>query len=227
MSVYKISNARYACDHDFFDTESEESFYLAGFVAADGCVRQRKNRSPMIRIELSSSDRKHVEKLKNILQAENPIYDLYRNRKYQNRNDTESSYIEIQSLKLCQALKRFNIVPRKTKTYNIPMWLMTHELNRHFLRGYFDGDGCIYKNKKYTSYGANVRGTLQFLESFKTIIGHFDIKSRNPYLAGGSYIMSFTTLNVGKLCSFLYKDSNIYLDRKRKLAQRILFHYFI
>src|ERR1700722_3547584 len=51
---------RYSCDEDFFTRESEEVFYMAGFLAADGCVKIRKNGAALryeLQINLAKKDK--------------------------------------------------------------------------------------------------------------------------------------------------------------------------
>src|SRR6202012_4195146 len=62
----------YTCDHNFFSQDTEQSFYLAGFVAADGSLQKRKY-SKILKITLSEKDQSHLEKIKILLGSNNPI----------------------------------------------------------------------------------------------------------------------------------------------------------
>ena len=111
------SQVRHGCDHDFFSRDNEESFYVAGFIAADGCVKDRKGSSGNIRYELgiglSKEDKLFLGKLRQLMKAETPIRDfLVKNSKFNDKwNDTWKSEIIITSKQMCNDLKRFNIVP--------------------------------------------------------------------------------------------------------------------
>ena len=63
----------YNCDHEFFSRDNEESFYIAGFIAADGGIKDRKNTSENIIYELgialSKEDKDFLEKLRKIMKA--------------------------------------------------------------------------------------------------------------------------------------------------------------
>ena len=65
---------KYKCNEDVFSTDSESSFYLAGFIAADGCIMSSGG-SKLLSIGLSNKDKAHLEKIRNALGAENPIRD--------------------------------------------------------------------------------------------------------------------------------------------------------
>src|SRR4051812_38107113 len=52
----------YGCDHSFFSSDTENSFYVAGFIAADGCVRYTRTNTNMapcyqLNIGLSQKDK--------------------------------------------------------------------------------------------------------------------------------------------------------------------------
>jgi hypothetical protein len=58
----------YDVDHNFFSRENEETFYVAGFMAADGCVKDKKGKygaaRPEVYIGLSKNDKDFLGKLK-------------------------------------------------------------------------------------------------------------------------------------------------------------------
>ena len=167
---------RYTCDNDFFSRDDEKSFYWAGFIAADGCVKDRKashgygGRIYELQIGLSKKDKEHLIKFKNDICAENPIHDfkikgrVYKNKKYK---DSFKSEITIVNKKICDDLERFNIVPRKSLIYKFPEWIKNHYLVNHFIRGYFDGDGCLFIYDNQLCF--NLLGTEDCLTSIKDI----------------------------------------------------------
>jgi hypothetical protein len=55
----------------------------------------------------------------------------------------ESSRVNVISDKICGDLAKYNIVERKTGHYEPT--LLPDSLMPHFIRGYFDGDGTVYK----------------------------------------------------------------------------------
>ena len=97
----------YSVDHDYFSRESAEVFYIAGFIAADGCVKRRKNKngddcgSYELSLALSQKDREFVLMIRNALKAETPVRDfLVKNSKRnKNWNDTWKSELIITSKK--------------------------------------------------------------------------------------------------------------------------------
>lgn len=223
----------YNCDHDFFSRDDEESFYVAGFIAADGCVKDRKSSAGNIRYEvaiaLSKTDKSHLEKIKNLLGADNPIHDcLVKNSKYNSDwNDTWKSEICITSKQMVDDLKRFNIVPRKSLIYTFPELMKTHPLKHHFLRGYHDGDGSIYttlgKGKKTPQVYFSLRGTPEFLTDVRYILEqecNLDVREKPIRISSGHGCLEYGGNGiVGKITDYLYRDATIYLDRKRKIHE--------
>lgn len=47
IQLSKSNKNMYSCDHDFFSRDTEESFYIAGSFAADGCVKQKRNKQSL------------------------------------------------------------------------------------------------------------------------------------------------------------------------------------
>ena len=197
---------KHTVDNNFFNKENEESFYWAGFIAADGCVNNRHR----LNLGLSILDQVHLNKLRLSL----------------NYSGTVKSYsdstceLSIYSKQICNDLqKKFNIIPRKSLVYTFPNQIKDHDLINHFMRGYFDGDGSLYypATKKLTpQLYFNLRGTSQFLNSFKDILNkNCYINDKTIRLNGGIYSLDYGGNKITKkIMDFLYKNSSIFLERK-------------
>lgn len=211
---------RYTYDKDFFTRNTPESFYWAGFIAADGCVSMQKNKTKasILAICLSAKDKAHLEKFKTSIKFTGNV------KTYNRALANPASYITIHSAKICESLERFNILPRKTLTYKFPEWLKAHPLVGHFMRGYFDGDGSfyLYRNSDSTmdSLAMNVVGTNSFLISYKEVLLNniLELKLKNNIYAVGKVSLLGCKGNrkVAKIRDFLYTNSmnDIRLDRK-------------
>lgn len=209
----------YTCDDDFFSRDNEKSFYIAGFLAADGYIYEKRN---VVSIGLSSKDLSLLEKIKKELSADNKIhrYVIKNSRANKNWNDTEKVEIRITSKKMVDDLKRFNVVNAKTHTYKMPDWLLEHELLNHFLRGYNDGDGCfslsLGKGKVTPQYYNSIRGTKKFLSQMESIFRR-EVGSnyKEPRPNCGIYTLEYGGNGIfRKIFEYLYKDATLMLDRK-------------
>lgn len=225
LKKYGALNAqvRYTCDEYFFSDNTAKVFYWAGFIAADGCVKLKGNKYKQLSVGLEHKDHAHVEKLKNALSFTGPVHVIQ-------RKDCVSSEICISSDRMFDDLARFNIVPRKSLTYQFPEWIIGHELVNHFMRGYFDGDGSLYISKarggkKTDQLFFALRGTKNCLTAYKNILEkHCDLIRKTdtkPRLNSGIYTLEYGGNRVvPQINGFLYKDSTpeTRLDRKYEIA---------
>jgi hypothetical protein len=218
---------KYKCNEDVFSTDSESSFYLAGFIAADGCIMSSGG-SKLLSIGLSNKDKAHLEKIRNALGAENPIrdYDVKTSKQNSNWKDTITSQLRISSTQIYQDLQRFNVTERKTHTLTFPDWMKDHPLRHHFIRGYIDGDGSFYhavgKGKKVKQVFFSVRGTTAFLTSLRSTLEadlNLEERAKDIRFNNGIGVLEYGGNRVCKaLAEYLYQDATIYLERKKEAA---------
>lgn len=125
---------KYTVNEDFFKTWTPDMAYTLGFIAADGSVQEStKNKGPVLRI--ASKDKEHLETIRNLLGSTHLI------REESNKNGSWS-VLAIYSKEIVDDLVSLGIYPNKSLTFRIPN--IPDEYMRHFVRGYFDGDGSIY-----------------------------------------------------------------------------------
>lgn len=234
--IRKKSISKYKVNHNIFQEETERSFYLAGFIAADGCIRiskTNKNRNYInhrLQISLSKEDKKHLILIRNLLESDNPIndYEIKNSKKNPNWNDVWESKLLITSKQIVKDLKKFNIVPRKSLTYKFPTWLKKHPLRKHFMRGYFDGDGSFFINSElsYDRLCFSLRGTKEFLKIYQKVLEKdcgFKSKasiSKTEKIGHLRYKGEFAL----KIRNFFYDTSTIYLKRKYLISNERLLH---
>lgn len=210
---------KYTHDDNAFSRDTEESFYWAGFLAADGCIKERGNSTKILSVALAKRDEKHLFKLKQFLSAEEPVSTY-------NDNSVE---LHVVSKYIAKDLLRFNITPRKSNTYTFPEIAKNHKLVRHFMRGYFDGDGglAMYtdtkRGRKIAQARISVRGTYEFLEIFREKLTDLSMKRNKIQLSNGTHMIGYSgNINAQKMFNYLYGNSSIYLDRKYNLVKQYL-----
>lgn len=215
---------KYSCDENYFEKNNEGSFYWAGFLAADGCLYERKNYSSFVlKITLSEKDKDHLVLFKKNIESNHPVKDYI-------SNNYLSSEIQVCSSKIFNDLKRFNITPRKTHSYSFPSWLINHEDVHHFIRGYVDGDGSfsIYKakNRNVPQFRFSVRGTENFLTKMHEVIDEncgFKKIERKLQFSNGIAGVGYSGNKVVKsISNFLYQDATIFLDRKYRIIEKLI-----
>lgn len=158
----KLTRKRYQVNYRYFSVPNLENSYWAGFIAADGNVRDSKD---SIRIKLSGSDSQHLAAFKRNCGLTSPITDSYHGLK-------KYASLEIHGVPQWKndLRKNFNITPRKSLTLQPPNYL-TLKQSLAFIAGYIDGDGCIFIEKPPTGYsriGVQVTGTYEVLHWIKS-----------------------------------------------------------
>lgn len=210
----------YYCNSNFFKHDSPESFYLAGFIAADGSVQYRKY-SKTLKITLSKKDIDHLEKIKKILESNHPIKEYKVKENKLVHSEHESVELQITNKDIVEDLKKFNIFPNKTKTYEMPEWLLSHQFLNHFMRGYFDGDGTITycglgKGRKILQLSFSILGTQKFIQQYREVLfKNCDMHFAKIISHQSVHRIMYSGNNVVKhIYDFLYKNQNICLQRK-------------
>lgn len=191
----------------FFDTYTAESCYWAGFIAADGNIAKSGNN---VNIHLAISDLSHLQKFAKAIE--------YTGNIEEHENDCR---INIAGIYYKEALaKNFDLFPQKTKTLTISPKIPS-EFLFDYIRGYFDGDGCITQTNGYLHLSFT-SGSEAMLEQLKKIFFSNNIilqgKNKMPPIANKTAINYFCK-NALKILDLLYANSteNTRLDRKYNL----------
>lgn len=210
---HKEKSTKYQCNHKYFNSiKTEAQAYWLGFLAADGY--QSKG---YVGCSLALKDKHHLEKLKQALQAEHPL-GHYRSSGYSN---TEYVRLLIRSDELCADLQQLGVTKRKTFSLKFPA--LAPKLVPHFIRGYFDGDGCWARSKKSASgFTMKICGNKTFLEE---LAKHLGLAAQRVHKHKSIYCLEKSGKSVLCLMNYMYDDANIYLERKQErwaVAQSLL-----
>lgn len=228
-SVYSYLRARgiakrfhparaYDYDRRFFailDTEAKA--YWAGFLLADGSVSE----FGAVRLKLGAKDRSHLDAFASAIGGGLPIAEEIK------KDGRRLPSVRFSSREMVHDLSRYGIIPRKTFGHPIPTGIPP-EMVRHFLRGYFDGDGCITEKSQsdcgILQYGLAVCGSREFLEWFRE-----QARSVIPALVGnlrelrGTWMLTVGgNRKAGALARWLYEGATVSLERKAVRARRAM-----
>lgn len=191
----------------FENIDTEEKAYWLGFLYADGYVSAKEDK---IELCLAEKDFHHLEKFKNFIGLPNKI--CY-------RAATKAYRYSFRSTSCKQDLIKQGCVPKKSLILHFPTTEQVPDvLLRHFLRGYFDGDGWFTNTE--SCFEAGLISSQDFINSFLAKIESFiDVKIdstvKNVHRENGAKKYSFYSKHdVTVFLDFLYQDSSIYLDRK-------------
>lgn len=213
---------KYPIYEDFFDIiDTEEKVYFLGFLYADGCNHKNAN---YISLGLKQTDRDILVQLASLIYKEEPESHVkIQDRTHENKGIT--TYFTINSKHICEQLEKLGCYQAKTFKLEYPNWMPEH-LHRHFIRGYFDGDGGFNVNtNKGQGSSMKITSTLKFVIKVKNIIEsqldvHFSV-----YKAIHSDVYDISMSGdraVRKVLDWLYDSSSIYLERKYVKYKRLL-----
>ena len=125
-------------NHNYFKTiDTEEKAYILGFLYADGY-----NSDKQVVITQLEQDVDILEKINKALDADNQI-----KRKLQSINNKIVCQLCYSSIDMCTDLTNLGCFRNKSLACTFPTFL-DKSLIRHFIRGYFDGDGCVWIGKR-------------------------------------------------------------------------------
>lgn len=205
--------------------DSEESAYWLGFIYADGYIltnKSDKGTNYELGIELCIDDISHLNKFNSIFGNYYKISTRKRKMDYVDKlNDrpitnryAETCLLRIYSKKIVNDLINNGIVQNKTNSNIFPI-INDNDMFLHFLRGYIDGDGTYFIDKK-NRIRISIQGNN--IECFKFIKEKLErdfnihsciIKDRNCwkfYIGRKKEVL--------KLMDLMFNNTNIYLDRK-------------
>lgn len=192
---------KYAINQYYFDIiDTEEKAYFLGFLYADGCNHKNNTKVSMF---LKEEDKNILIKLNNLLQPSKPL--TYRKREI----GTPQWGIQISNKRISDKLSELGCIPNKTFNLNFPNEnQIPNNLIIHFIRGYFDGDGWLGKKDiSITSCITFCSQLSMFLYKTYNIETKYKIKNKVIELY-------FSRKDVKLFLNLLYKNSNIYLERK-------------
>ena len=197
----------YTTNSHFMDViDTEEKAYFLGFMFSDGYVHKSSND---IKIELHEQDIDIIHKI---------IKLLFTNCEPNIGRDRECyRYFTVTDAHLRESLIALGCIPAKTWFLKFPTEdKVPKHLLHHFLRGYYDGDGCICTTGERIS--ARLTGVDSFLLEVKSFIEQeLNIEMSVSYYKDKPGIIDITIGSFNDCKSFLnwlYKDSTIYLNRK-------------
>ena len=194
----------YSHNEDYFEViDTEPKAYWLGFMAADGCVRNCSHSKWIFSINQAVKDVHHIQKFKEAIEATNPIY-------YQNKTNS-AVRLRINSKKTCLDLIDKGIVPNKSLILEPPKNVLQN-LIRHWIRGYFDGDGCIsIRPKRKGRKRVTILGTNEVCEF---------ISSQIPFNTPISKFQNIYRVRINRekaiqwVYQYFYLDSTVFLERK-------------
>src|SRR5579859_1777475 len=196
---------------------TEEQAYWLGMLAADGNVSNKQ-----LSLQLAEQDLSHVIKFKNFIGVN---YKIMKRRAELNGKIFTGYRYSVSSKQFVESLKKHGLIPNKSCTLPFPTTI-NDKLIRHYIRGLVDGDGSFFirhqlnfslvssievcdQVQQYLMKNCYVNKTKLYIKTSK----------KNEKYCYLKYCGSLQNIRIAK---YLYQNSNIFLDRKKRLLNDFL-----
>ena len=213
----QVVGIKYKVNEKFFDKWNPEMAYLLGYWYADGSIYPSVRGSYLSATSVVKEIIYNVKKWlksKHIIREEKPIWP----------NGKTKYSLRIGNKSLYKALIKLGLYPNKSLTVKFPY--IPNRFLSHFIRGYFDGDGCVFLEMANGITRSRIirrlsviftSGSQEFLKELcKTLGSKLKLKQTRVYKSHRSYQLRYFTSDSVKLFKFMYEDcrKNAYLKRK-------------
>lgn len=202
------------CYFNHIDTESKS--YFLGLIYADGCLSNCKYQ---MKISLQKNDKNILETFIKELQYSGNLKQIDRYNKI-NPSYKIQYQLTISNKQIYTDLIKLGVFSNKSLNLIFPNNQQVPEhLIKHFILGYFDGDGCITKtpnNQKYMSF----LGTYEFLNKIKDYFFKNNLSKKNTSVNNvkNSKIFIFKiggNKQIANIYKHFYDNSTIFFNRKK------------
>lgn len=206
---------KYPLNDDYFNKiDTEDKAYFLGLLYADGCNYSKRN---LITISLQDRDIDILQKFNKYLKHNKPLRFVAKRTK----NHVNQYRLDLVSKTMCESLISLGCIPNKTLILKFPTYhQVPKHLFHHFLRGMWDGDGCIsihMKKQKYLDISACLAGCIPFCKSLKIYIKE-NLNIHCGYRLNKRKTSVQCTVSgnqqTKRFLRWLYKNATVYLDRK-------------
>ncbi len=209
-------------DKTFFKKWSHDMAYILGFLFADGNIIKTKRNTHFVGIY--SADYELLLSISNALSSNHKISTC--------SYESGSVYkIQIGSKELFGDLVMLGLTPNKSKRMKLPK--VPKKYCSDFIRGYFDGDGCVWKgmthlNRKTPTLAiltVFVSASFDFLNGLFSLLKEFGVIGGSLYKSkSGTYArLSFSTFDSLKIYEIMYnKPHKLFLLRKKLIFEKFM-----
>ena len=210
---------RFFCfDEDFFNIiNTEEKAYWLGFLYADGYVYSHIGYT--VELTLKKTDENHIHKFRNAVKYNGELEDKHIEL---NQKHFLAKRLTLCSKKMVQDLIAHGCFQNKSLDLKFPTdQQVPKHLIHHFMRGYFDGDGCVTTTRQGRDLRFEILGRYEFLTMYEKTM-NINIQEKKQTKSKAFSVKHGGNLQVKKIYDYLYKDATVYLERKRDIFIAVL-----
>lgn len=164
----KLPQQFFDIDEDFFDYWSRRMAYVLGLIITDGCISKAGT------VALSMNDKDLLEKVKKAMGSKHKITP--------SKHQKGLYCFRFTRERLAKKLNNLGVIPRKSFTVKLPE--VPQKYLPDFIRGIFDGDGCIYydlRSSKFPIRTKFVGSSRNFIYALEQKLREFGLAPRRIY----------------------------------------------
>ena len=217
-------------DKDFFKRWTPEMAYVLGYFAADGTMF--KNRRGGHFIEFHSTDKRLIEITRAALNSNHHIGIRMPGTGKGGKNHKIGYRLQIGSKEMFADLHNLGFVQNKSLILTLPE--IPSKCIADFVRGYFDGDGCIYfkrlkfadrKKPRWIVLSLFTSGSRRFLSNLHDTLKKYGVEGGSLKNKARGFELMFSSKDSLALYRLMYNtapDTGLYLPRKYKLFRKAM-----
>lgn len=165
LPLNTIALCKYKKDFNYFkNIDTANKAYVLGFILADGSISSKGN----LRVEVNEKDIEVLNFIQSEISPNQPLQKVVRERIKDSYKWISTTYLfQCKSKTFKSDLEQWGITPGKTyKRQFIPN--LKSEYLPDFIRGYFDGDGSVYKQSN--NLRVNFTGEYNLLNEISNLL---------------------------------------------------------
>ncbi|HZK32864.1 MAG TPA: LAGLIDADG family homing endonuclease [Tissierellaceae bacterium] len=192
---------------DFFSSiDRPDKAYILGLLMADGYIYRN-----VVSLKLAEKDIETLKYVKNSLSEGKNLHRDVSSFKRVDGSDIISYSISITSDQMVKDLSRLGVIPNKTGYEIIPV--LDESMYKHFVRGFFDGDGSISSGKK--TQASICCSNKNLLIQLQKLLGFGNIYTTSKNRKVPLHTINFRSKDyLSKLYLYMY-DSESYKMRRK------------
>jgi hypothetical protein len=197
--------------HDFFETMTPQAAWLLGFLASDGTVNVGSKTPNGVAICLGRTDVEILHRIKAMLETPNTVGEYFNGK-------TQTYKLAFSSSRIKEFLISIDFKEKYPDC--------VRGFDRHYIRGLYDGDGCIHYRGDRKSLNLHLAGNYAILAEVSTVFGReLGANVRAPLPTNdNTNQLSYE----GRMARYLYwwlysNDCGISLARKKAFLETLPF----
>ncbi len=220
-----VTNKLYEIDDRQFEEVKEPwQAYFLGWIWSDGNLKGNS-----IKLSISSRDKEVLDffNLK-IYGNKRPLY-FTNGVRWKSKltgkvyESTSQHVLLITNQKIADDLRKFGLIERKSLSIEFPK--IDSKLLKYFVRGVFEGDGCVYFNPKLRAKSVDIAsGSKNFLYALSLYLTSCDIQHKITQHCAIQKIKLATYHQITSFFNLIYDNEAFILKRKHDKFLKIFEH---